>query len=87
MAFRQKRIPTRYNHHTIPLKKVLQAQTKSCLAKSENQDEDPCPNLPKFIIFLTSHDFLSFGCYNKKLSLPNHHQLCIKKTTTTGSPI
>ena len=82
MAFRQKRIPTRYNHHTIPLKKVLQAQTKS-----ENQDEDPCPNLPKFMIFLTSHDFLSFGCYNRKISLPNHSQLCIKKTTTTGSPI
>ena len=41
-------MPTWYNHHTTPMKKVLQAQTKSCLAKSRNQDEDPCPNLPEF---------------------------------------
>ena len=36
-----------YNYHTIPMEKVLQAQAKSCLAKSRNQDEDPCPNLPE----------------------------------------
>ena len=49
MAFQTKRMPTRYNHHTIPMEKVLQAQTKSSLAKSRNQDEDPCPNLPEYI--------------------------------------
>ena len=40
----------RYNHHTIPMEKVIQAQTKSCLTKSRNQDEDPCPNLPESTI-------------------------------------
>ena len=48
MAFQTKKDATRFNHPTIPMEKVLQAQTKSCLAKSRNQDEDPCPNLPEF---------------------------------------
>ena len=38
---------TGYNYHTIPMEKVLQTQAKSFLAKSRNQDEDPCPNLPE----------------------------------------
>ena len=29
------------------MEKILQAQAKSSLAKSRNQDEDPCPNLPE----------------------------------------
>ena len=47
MASQQKRLPTRYNHRTTLMEKVLQAQTKSCLTKSRNQDEDPWPNLPE----------------------------------------
>ena len=43
-------MPTGYNHHTLPMEKVLQAQAKSFLAKSRNQDGDPCPNLPEIIM-------------------------------------
>ena len=51
-------MPTGYNHHTIPMEKVLQAQTKPCLAKSRNQDEDPCPNLPELAFDLMEIPFL-----------------------------
>ena len=44
------------------MEKVLQAQTKSCLAKSRNQDEDPCPNLPEYPSFLTDVNY--FGPAN-----------------------
>ena len=30
------------------MEKAFQAQTKSCLAKSEDQGKDPCPNLPEY---------------------------------------
>ena len=42
-------MPTRYNHHTIPMEKVPEAQTKSFLAKSRNQNEDRCHNLPEVV--------------------------------------
>ena len=53
---------TGYNYHTILKEKVLQAQAKSCLSKSQNQDEDPCPDLPEkgnaVLLIVNDHSYI-----------------------------
>ena len=61
-------MPTRYSHHTIPMEKVIQAQTKSCLTKSRNQDE-ALIYLSKYLKYESGKPFSWFP---EEVSKPRH---------------